>query len=116
MNQRSLTGLALVCVAVAACRPAATTRPAPTATPARISVIPAPVSLTTASGAPFALDSSTQIVVEAGNDSAVMVGEALAALLRPATGLPLSVVRGSDARPSSAVVLRLNSSRSDVGD
>jgi hexosaminidase len=115
MNSKSLTGVALVCVAVAACRPSATTRPAPSS-PARISIIPAPVSLTTASGAPFALDSSTRIIVEAGTDSAVMVGEALAALLRPATGFPLSVGRGSDSRPSGAVVLRLNPSRADVGD
>ena len=55
-------------------------------------VVPMPASVVPASGAPFALSAATTIVVPAGGGEAARIGEALAALLRPATGFPVGGV------------------------
>src|SRR5919199_2860568 len=82
--------LALACV-TAAWRPALSqATPSPASTPLAAlgdhRVIPVPASVVAGTGAPFALTATTAIVVPSGNAEAARVGEALAALLRPATG------------------------------
>src|SRR5690348_11962668 len=59
---------------------------APLATLSANKVVPAPVSVNAASGAPFALTATTTIVVPSNNAAAAKVGEDLAAQLRRATG------------------------------
>jgi hexosaminidase len=77
-------------------------------------IVPAPVSVTAASGAPFALTATTTIVVPAGGGEAGRVGEMLAALFRPATGLRLPVASADSASPNGAIVLRLGGA-ADLG-
>ncbi|HEX5830811.1 MAG TPA: beta-N-acetylhexosaminidase [Gemmatimonadaceae bacterium] len=115
---RALLGAAvtLACTA-AACRPAPAQAPAPRpreiqtppvlASLAEHRVIPAPTSVTPADGAPFALAATTTIVVRAADSLAARVGEALAALLRPATGFALPVSAASGPAPRGAIALRL---------
>ena len=113
----SAASLTLLVVA-AACRPASppqtASRPrpvqmAPLATLGANHVIPAPVSVTAASGAPFALTATTTIVVPANNAAAAKIGEDLAALLRRATGFRFPVSGTDAAVPNGAIVLRLGS-------
>jgi hexosaminidase len=109
--------LTLAC-AFAACRPAPAPQAAPgpraiqpppvLATLASHHVVPVPVLVTAAEGAPFALTATTTIVVAAPDvaGEATRVGEALAALLRPATGFRLPVVAADGPAPRGAIVLR----------
>ena len=55
------------------------------------SVIPAPVEMRPAPGAPFTLHPTSRIVVEPASPAAVAVGRYLAAILRPSTGYALPV-------------------------
>lgn len=120
------TAFMLACV-VAACRPArslqVTPAPAPTPPPASgpapvqtppplaalgaHHVVPAPASVTPGTGAPFALTATTTITVPAGDREAARVGEALATLLRPATGLPFPVSAAGGAVAAGGIALRL---------
>jgi hexosaminidase len=70
-------------------------------------VVPQPASVVPASGAPFALSATTTIVVPAGGGEAARIGEALAVLLRPATGFPFTVSATDAAAPNGSIVLRL---------
>lgn len=105
---------------VAACRPASSPRtaaqPAPRPRPIQMAplatltanrVVPAPVSVSPTSGAPFALTATTTIVVPANNAAAAKVGEDLAALLRRATGYRFPVSGADTPAPNGAIVLRL---------
>lgn len=112
---RFAAGLTIVCM-LAACRPtpapqtAARPRPIkvePLATLSANHIIPAPVSVTAASGAPFALTATTTIVVPANNAEAAKVGEDFAALLRKSTGYHVPVSGADAAVPNGAIVLRL---------
>src|SRR4029077_14940065 len=80
---------------IAACRPTTSpqtaAKPAPRPRPIQVAplatlsanrVVPAPVSVSPTSGAPFALTATTTIVVPANNADAARLGEDLAALLR----------------------------------
>ena len=105
----ALLGLGLV----ASCRPSAG-RPGPApVSGARISIIPAPVSLTVRSGA-FALSDSTVIVVENGSDTTARIAEVLATQIRPATGFRMLV--GAPATTGNSIVLRIDPALPDVGD
>jgi hexosaminidase len=88
-------------------RPAAPAFAVPIASLSEHRVIPVPTSVTPAAGAPFTLGSGTTVVVTAGNADATRVAEALVALLRPPTGLPLPVTASDAAAPNGAIVLRL---------
>jgi len=64
-------------------------------------------------GAPFTLQRTSTIVVDAGSAEAAAIGEQLADLIRPPTGYPVAVVSGP-ATPG-AIVLRLNSGNATLG-
>jgi hexosaminidase len=70
-------------------------------------LVPQPVSVTSGGGAPFVLTATTTVSAPAGAGDAARVGEALASLLRPATGFQLPVSTITGAAPSGAIVLRL---------
>ena len=95
----------------AGCAPKPVTTPQPVARPPQL--VPAPVSLTYNAGPAFALQHTSNIVVDAGNADAAAIGEQLAALLRAPTGYPVNVVSGP-ATPG-AIVLRLNSGNPTLG-
>lgn len=69
--------------------------------------MPAPASVTAGAGLPFILDSMTTIVIPPGGGEATRVGEALATLLRPATGFPLPLSIADGAVPRGGIALRL---------
>ena len=85
------------------------TRP-PLATLGAHHVVPAPSSVTPGEGTPFAFTRTTTIVVPAGDGETARVGEALAMLLRPATGFPLAVTTSNGPVPHGAIALRLGGS------
>ena len=70
-------------------------------------LVPAPTSVTPEGGAPFALTATTTIVVPAGGGEPARVGEALATLLRPATGFRFPVSTVDSAASRGPIVLRL---------
>lgn len=70
-------------------------------------VVPAPTTVTPAAGAPFALTATTTIIVPAASRPAADVGEALAVLVRPATGYRIVVAPSDGPGPAGAIVLRL---------
>ena len=75
---------------------ACTTVPSPTTTVSRPvvtgpQIIPAPALLTIRTEAPFDLNRATSIVVNGANAEVTAIAQALATLLRPATGFPLAV-------------------------
>src|SRR4051812_9619075 len=96
-----------------ACRPTSVPTPQPVAT-RQPQLVPAPVSISYASGAPFTLQRSSNIVVDAGNAEAAAIGEMLAALIRPPTGYAVNVVSG----PSTpgAIIFRLTGGNASLGD
>jgi hexosaminidase len=96
----------------AACHP--TSVPAPTPVVRQPQLVPAPVSISYATGAPFTLQRTSNIVVDAGNAEAAAIAEKLGALLRPATGYPATVASGPAAQ--GAIVLRLNAGNPTLGD
>lgn len=112
MTLRSLAGLVLLGAAAAACRPSTRPSPAAPGDVDRVSVIPAPLSLSVGSGAPFALVDSTPIMVDAPTDDAMRIGEMLGALLRPSTGFTIPVTSGSSAM-RRAIYLRVDPTRAD---
>ncbi|WP_104022522.1 beta-N-acetylhexosaminidase [Gemmatirosa kalamazoonensis] len=87
---------------------------APIATLGVHRIVPAPVSVTADSGAPFTVTRATTIVVPAANADAERVGHMLAALLRPSTGFPITVSAAGGAVPNGSVVLRLDGA-ADLG-
>lgn len=101
--------------ASAACAPARPVVPAPVRASAASplaalgahTLVPAPVSVLAGTGPSFALGPATAIVVSRGSVEAARVGEALAMMLRPASGLPLPVSTTDDAAPRGAIALRL---------
>jgi len=127
-SARLVAALTLAC-GLAACRRAPTSAPTPAPDPSTVPlrtqpplttfgahrVVPAPVSVTPGSGAPFALTAATVVVVPATGAlpdgeparEAARVGDALAMLFRPATGFRIPVTATDDAAPGGAVVLRL---------
>jgi hexosaminidase len=70
-------------------------------------VVPAPVSVSAAGGAPFALTATTTIVIPANNAEAARLGEDLAALLRRSTGYRFPVSGADTPVPNGAIALRL---------
>ena len=80
--------------------------PAPLASLGGHHVVPAPTTVVPGEGASFVLTPATAIVVPADGEGA-RVGEALATLLRPATGFPLPVSRADGPVPRGAIALRL---------
>ncbi|HEY0778350.1 MAG TPA: beta-N-acetylhexosaminidase [Gemmatirosa sp.] len=70
-------------------------------------VVPAPSSVTPDAGPPFAITDSTVVVVPADGGAAAHVGDALATMLRPATGFRVPVITASGPAPRGALVLRL---------
>jgi hexosaminidase len=110
-NSILLVGAALI----VACRPTPRQQePVPTFMP-RPAVIPRPASLTLAGGAPFALDSATDIVVRAMADSSQRIAEALAFQLRPPTGFPLSISDTGAAR-RNRIRLHVDAGRAELAD
>jgi hexosaminidase len=119
---------ALACT-IAGCRPAArpATTPAPAPAPFRSPavtplaslsvhrVVPAPMSVTAGTGAPFVLSRTTSIVVPTGNVEAMRTGEALSQQLRPPTSFPTPVTAADGAVPRGAIALRLGGPAS-LGD
>src|SRR5438105_1944262 len=118
--------LTLVCW-LAACRTAPSPRtapqPAPRPRPVQMAplatlganrVVPAPVAVTTGTGAPFALTATTTIVVPTGSPEAARIGEGMAALLRRATGFRFPTSAADGPVPNGAIGLRLGGS-SDLG-
>jgi hexosaminidase len=96
----------------AACAPKPTTAPTPvTRTP---QLVPAPVSLSYTAGPAFALQRTSNVVVDAGNADAAAIGEQLAALIRRPTDYPLNVVSGPST-PGS-IVLRLSPGNPTLGN
>jgi hexosaminidase len=98
----------LVPVLALACRsatPVTSVTPEPAATRAP-SVLPAPTSMRLDGGAPFVIVASTPIVAE-GGDAATGVARTLAAMLRPSTGFPLTIVSAAAAGTQPAIRLAL---------
>lgn len=75
-------------------------------------IVPLPVSVTAAGGVPYALTNTSTIVVPAGGGEPARIGEALASLMRPATGFPLPISASDGAAPNGSIVLRLGGSSS----
>jgi len=96
-----------------ACQPTSVPTPQPVVT-RQPQLVPAPVSISYASGAPFALQRTSNIVVDAGNGEAAAIGEMLAALIRPPTGYAVNVVSGPVT--PGAIVLRLTGGNASLGD
>jgi hexosaminidase len=111
-------GVALACAVATrglAQPPQAAPAPAPLATLAAHAVVPAPVSVVPGTGAPFVLTATTTVVVPAGGGEAARIGEALATLLRPATGFPIPVSAATGAALRGAIALRLGGP-AELGD
>jgi hexosaminidase len=111
-----------VFAAISACRSTAATHPTgPTARPTPVlmqplasldvhRIVPMPSSVSASGGAPFPLTATTAIAVPGGNADLARVGEALAAMMRPATGMPFPVSPITGAAPAGTIVLRLGGS------
>jgi hexosaminidase len=110
MNRRVVVSIVFL---VSACGRAPATAPAPD--PARITVVPAPASMTRGVGL-FTLDSASVLVVDGGGDSSRFVAEALARQLRPPTGYPLQLSEAMGVTPRNGIRLRLDTSRTQDGD
>ena len=111
--------------AVAACHPSSAPQSRPTPAPAAESsagpvrtppalasldahrVVPAPATIMAGTGAPFTFAAATIITVASGDRETTRVGEALARLLRPATGFRLPVTSAPGPSAPGTVVLRL---------
>ena len=83
--------------------------------PMRVSVIPAPMSLSLGSGY-FQLDSTSAIVVDGAGDAVQALAQQLRFQLHPPTGLPLPVALANGATPARSIRLRLDESRAADGD
>jgi hexosaminidase len=105
----------LLLAVVAACSRKPATTPVPD--PMRITVIPAPMSMTRGSGF-FQLDSSSAIVVDPStNEAATRVAEMLGTQLRPATGFRMLVIPAAGSpTPFRCLRLRIDESRASDGD
>lgn len=79
--------------------------PAPPPAPPAIAVVPQPVEVQGVHGDAFALDSDARIVLDADPMEAGDVAAQLAALLRPASGFELPIVRGEPEPGDIALVL-----------
>jgi hexosaminidase len=111
MRPRSIL-VSCCAVFLAACHATGpSTTPSPVAGPPRI--IPAPASLNTTGGDPFALSAATNIVIDANNAESARTAELLAAGLRPSTGFPVPV---STTAMSGSIALRLAADRASLGD
>ncbi|MGZ8376218.1 MAG: beta-N-acetylhexosaminidase [Gemmatirosa sp.] len=109
----------VLALALAACRSAPAPQPAPQPGPRPIQpppvtstlgahrIVPAPLTVTPADGAPFTLVATTTIVVPAAGDEAARVGALLATQLRPATGFAFAVTPADGPVPAGAIALRL---------
>ncbi|MDQ7806973.1 family 20 glycosylhydrolase [Amycolatopsis sp. A133] len=89
--------------------------PAEAATPALQSIVPAPVSVTPATGVTFPLVTTTKIVTEAGSAPAKQVGDYLAGMLRPSTGFALPVSDAPASVPPDSIALLLSGAPASVG-
>lgn len=79
------------------------------------SLIPLPVSVTPADGA-FKLIKKTRIYVSAGSEELVDLGNDLAAILKPATGFPLEVIKTDKERVSGNIFLTIESRDGELGE
>jgi hexosaminidase len=86
----------------------------PLATLSAHRIVPAPVSVTVGSGAPFALTATTTIVVPTGSPEAARIGEDAAMLLRRATGFRFPTSAADGPPPNGSITLRLVST-TDLG-
>lgn len=107
-------------VVVAACRSTPVPPPRPVVTP-RVRplqipplatlgdhhVVPLPVAVTPADGAPFTLTALTTVVVPTGSEQTARLAEIMAAVLRPATGYRIPVSASDAAAPNGSIVMRL---------
>ena len=71
--------------------------------------MPAPASVVSGAGASFAFTAATAIVVATGDTATARVGDALAMMLRPATGFahPVSISDGAAPASRGTILLRL---------
>ena len=81
---------------------------------AQDALLPRPVSLE-ATGSSFRLTEKTDIYVEAGNPEIERLGQYLAGLLNPATGLEIGVKTTEEAPPSGHIYLALNNNGPELG-
>ena len=113
---RLSTAMLVMSIGIFGCRPARPSTPGPAGGAPGHRIVPAPVAFTLNQGEPFALDSTSSIVVDA--DAGVRrTGEMLAALLRPATGFAIPVRTDSASTDSAKVgVIALRVSPSATGE
>ncbi len=113
---RTVAALSVLGASVA-CRGARPTAPSPIpAYRPQPAVIPQPASLSLTGGPPFALDSTSAIVLRGTTtDSSLRVAESLAQQLRPPTGFVLAVA--TETSPARGVIrLHADAARTDLGD
>jgi hexosaminidase len=79
----------------------------PLATLGEQHVVPLPVTVTPADGAPFTMTATTSIVVPTGSDQIARLAEIVASGLRPATGFRLPIAASDASAPAGSIVLRL---------
>ncbi|MEV0678001.1 beta-N-acetylhexosaminidase [Actinosynnema sp. NPDC050436] len=72
--------------------------------PVSHTIVPAPVKVTPRPGVTYALSGDTRIHTQPGSDEAERVGEYLAGVLRPSTGLRLPVAPGASGRGISLLL------------
>ena len=78
-------------------------------------LIPKPVTLT-AHGSSFALNASSSIYVEEGNEELLKIGQYLAEKLRPATSFNLEVLSTTERPSAGNIYLHLNGEDSELGE
>ena len=78
-------------------------------------IIPIPAQVELAAAGSFAVTATTRIVVDAGSDEAARIGEYLAGILRPSTGLPLPVSADAEAR-GGTIALRMDAANEALGE
>ena len=121
--------LALTCATVA-CHGSPASAPLPVPVPPPVSpslqqlpalasltehaVVPLPLTVKSAGGAPFVLTATSTIVVSSGGGEPARIGEMLGALLRPSTGFRVPVTVADGAVPRGAIALRLGGA-ADLG-
>jgi hexosaminidase len=108
LNARLRSIVLTAAVLSAACQPAAAPTPGPRPVALTTAIVPAPASLTLASTAPFNLEKTSAIVIDAGNPEVIAIAEMLAAQIRKSTEFPMAVAVTA-ASPGS-IALRLGGS------
>ncbi len=75
-------------------------------------IVPAPVSVTIGSGAPFAITAKTTIVVPSNDSAAAWIGRRLATIMRASTDFHLPVDTSDATAPLGAIAFRLGGPQS----